>query len=444
MAIENFKLADGSTLEVTTINKSLAYHVVTKKIIPPVATVPNKLPMVSAGTDKTIKLPISEVTLIGVVSDSDGRIVSHKWEKLGGPACTIVSPTSLATKVTGMVEGAYTFRLSATDDKGGIAADDLIVTVQKADPIVIPPTTKVNYLALEVVGPQDFSGKTGIRFENKRIRNAPGVGIKMYNGANDIIIRNCFFDGSLGELVGELVETENAYNILIENCLFARGLTGVYNVGSKGIKIINCQFINMRMTPSYSRGQFVQFNSSSDGLVENCKGENWLNESNPEDQISCYASSNVVIRNNMFRGGGPSSSGGGIIIGDNGGNNCLAEYNTLLNPGQYGMAVAGGTNMQILNNKIFGERFSWSNNPLYVWNQHRDNNGNLIPMVNVTVKGNRLSWIDRDGNVNPGWNAGNGSNIIWENPTGITKAEMNVPAHLIDFVTPEQLLTIRK
>lgn len=441
MAIENFKLADGSTLEVTTINKSLSYHVVTKKIIPPVVTVPNKLPMVAAGTDQTIKLPVSEVTLVGVVSDSDGRIVSQKWEKLSGPACTIVSPTALTTKVTGMVEGAYTFRLSATDDKGGIAADDLIVTVQKADPIVIPPTTKINYLVLEVVGPQDFSGKSGVRFENKRIRNAPGVGIKMYNGANDIIIRNCFFDGSLGELVGELVETENAYNITIENCLFARGLTGVYNVGSKGIKIINCQFVNMRVTPSWSRGQFVQFNSTSDSLVENCKGENFAGESNPEDMVSNFGgSSNNIIRNNIFRGGGPSDSGGGIMLGDNGGSNNLAEGNTLVNPGRYGIAIAGGMNNRIINNKIFSVQKAWSADPLYVWAQ-----GNQIGNSSGgAVTGNKGSWVDKYGSKATGWYHGNIPNVTWQPLSDMALSEAGVPSHLIDFVTPEQLLTIRK
>lgn len=309
------------------------------------------------------------------------------------------------------------------------------------DTCTTQPPTGIDYLALPLSGAIDLSGKSNIIVENKRFSNISGVALKLYSGANNITIRNCFFQN----IEGEMIELENATNVTIENCLFARGWTGVYAVASKGVKVINCQFVNMKMKPgTYARGQFVQFNSCSDGLIENCRGENFQDESNPEDQISCYASSSITIRNNIFRGGGPSGSGGGIVLGDHGGNNCLAENNTLFNPGQYGMAVAGGANMRILNNKIWGDQLPWSNVGLYVWNQNKDDEGNLILMSDITVKENKISWLDRDGNLNTGWNAGNGEGIDWEDSTSITIEEINVPEHLIDFVTPEQLLLIKK
>lgn len=422
MANTNIILNPGDTLNVTA------------PVVTPIP--PNQLPQAAAGTDQTIKLPANEVTLTGVVSDPDGTIRAVKWEKLTGPACTIVSQTSLVTKVTGMLEGVYIFRLSCTDDDGGIAADDLTITVQKADVIVIPPG-KVNFMQLEVVGVQDFSGKSGIRFENKRIRNAQDVTIKMYNGAHDIIIMNCFFDGSLKELL----ETENAYNIRIENCLFARGYTGVYNVASRGIKVINCQFVNMRMrADGATRGQFAQFNSCSEVEISGCKGENFIGESNPEDQVSLYNASNGIVRNNMFRGGGPSQSGGGIMLGDNGGTNNLAELNTLVNPGRYGMAIAGGNNNRILNNKIFSTQNAWSADPLYVWAQ-----GNQVgASSNATVTGNKGNWINRSGSKATGWNSGNIPNTNWQPLADMPLSEAGVPTHLIDMVTPAELLTIRK
>jgi len=305
-------------------------------------------------------------------------------------------------------------------------------------PVPVPTGTK--YLSLAVSGPLDYSGKSNVIIENKRITNASGVALKLYSGANNITIRNCFFDGA----TGELVELENATNITIENCLFARGLAGVYAVGSKGIIIRNCQFVNMRaryVNGGFAgRGVFAQFNSCSDMQVIDCKGENFQNESDPEDMISFFSSSNGVVKNNIFRGGGPSTSGGGIIMGDNGGNNVVAENNTLMNPGQYGMAIAGGTNMKILNNKIYSEKLPWSNNPLYVWAQ-----GNQVGISNnATITGNRVNWTDKNGSINNGWNAGNIANTVWQAPTTITLAEMNMPAHLITFVTEAELLTIRK
>lgn len=308
-----------------------------------------------------------------------------------------------------------------------------------------PPPTGIDYLALPLSGAMDLSGKSNVIVENKRFSNINGVSLKLYSGANNIIIRNCFFDGA----TGELVELENAENITIENCLFARGLAGVYAVGSKNVKVINCQFVNMKIRyvngNFAGRGVFVQMNSCSGGEVTNCRGENFDGESDPEDMVSCYGgSSNIIIKGNMFRGGkigGPSTSGGGIIVGDTGGNDCIIENNTLLNPGNYGCAVAGGRFNKVINNKIYSERTSVSNNPLYVANY-----SGTIGCSDITVTGNRVNWTDKNGNKNMGWNSGDCANTPYNpaNNQTITLAEMGVPTHLITFVTPEQLLKIRK
>lgn len=299
---------------------------------------------------------------------------------------------------------------------------------------------KINYLALPLSGAMDLSGQSNVIVENKRFRNINGVSLKLYSGANNIIIRNCFFDGS----TAELVELEDANNITIENCLFARGLAGVYAVGSTNVKVINCQFVNMKIRyvngNFAGRGVFVQMNSSSYGEVINCRGENFAGESDPEDMVSCYGgSSNITIRGNMFRGGGPSTSGGGIIVGDTGGSNNIAENNVLKNPGQYGMAVAGGTNNKILNNKIWSDQFPWSNNPLYVANY-----SGSIGCSDITVLGNKVRWIDKNGNLNNGWNSGDCSNTNYPPNASLTLSELGMPDHLITFVTPSELLTIRK
>lgn len=443
MATETFKLENGDTLEVTTteessvikevVDKTIVTQKVSKKIIPGIPTPANKLPMVSAGTDQTIKLPVSEVTLTGVVSDSDGTVVSVLWEKIAGGNANIVSVTSISTKVTGLVLGTYQFRLTAIDDKGGKTADDLTITVQPAD-VIIPPTGKVDYLKLPA-----FTGsvKDDIVISRVFISNPTAVGLNLV-GRRNIKLIECYF----GFTYEEGISFENSNGLSVERCLFNNNAGAIYTLNSSNINVIDSQFLNtwMRRTGGSARGQFVQVQGSNDIIISGNKGENFQGESNPEDIISFHSSSNGVCKNNMFRGGGPSSSGGGIICGDNGGNNVVLEYNTLLNPGQYGTAIAGGTNMKILNNKIYSEQKPWSNNPLYVWAQ-----GNQIGISsNATVKDNRVHWVDRNGAINNGWNAGNISNTAWEDPTSITLAEMNVPDHLIDFVTPAELLTIRK
>lgn len=428
-------LENKDTQIIITTAKSFSYNetdITTRKYNPTNPPV-NKAPTANAGVDKSIILPATSTQLSGSGADIDGTIASYAWSKVGVNSAVITAPTSATTNITGLALGEYVFRLTVKDNGGLTGIDDVKVTVVK------DATGKIDYMNLPVSAPLDLSGKSNVVVENKRFVDAPSIAIKMYNGANNITIRNCTFDGA----AQELVELENAFNITIENCLFAKGYSGVYAVGSKNVKIINCQFVNMRIKwingQFQGKGQFVQMNGCSDILVENCKGENFP-EADPEDMISFYKSSNAVVRNNIFRGNPTSSwsnSGGGIIAGDNGGDNILIENNTVMTPGNYGIAIAGGNNNRVLNNKIYSERNAVSNNPLYVWAQAGAACGS------ITVTGNRVYWIDKNGARNNGWNAGNCSNTIFQAPTNITLAEMGVPVHLIDFITPAELLIIR-
>jgi parallel beta-helix repeat protein len=391
-----------------------------KKIAPPLGTQ-------NAQTDEGLVLgkPMARALAMAIATTPDSmKILSN------GDTVLYFSETKTQTGTT-----SYTFSYK-------VPRLEIRTKGTTPTPVPDPPVIGVKYLTLPISGPLDLSGKSNQIVENKRFVNTPGVSIKLYSGANNIIIRNCFFNGA----AGEIVELENASNITIENCVFAKGLAGVYAVGSRNIKIINCQFVNMRIRRTSTggfagRGVFAQFNSCSDIEMSGCKGENFAGESDAEDMVSFFKSSNGIVRNNIFRGCGTSTtstSGGGIIAGDNGGDNVLLESNTLMTPGNYGMAIAGGTNMKILNNKIYSERNPVSNNPLYVWSQAG------ATCANITVKGNRVYWIDKNGARNNGWDAKNCSNTIFETPTNITLSEMNVPSHLITFVTEAELLTIRK
>jgi hypothetical protein len=42
-------------------------------------TPPNKVPVVDAGSSKTITLPIDSVTLTGTGTDADGKVVAYLW-----------------------------------------------------------------------------------------------------------------------------------------------------------------------------------------------------------------------------------------------------------------------------------------------------------------------------------------------------------------------------
>jgi K319-like protein len=93
--------------------------------------VANQLPIVSAGEDITVNLPITSITLKGSASDRDGKIVDYQWTKLTGPKkYTIKSTNQAVATVSNLAAGTYVFQLMATDNRGAAAADIVTVVVK--------------------------------------------------------------------------------------------------------------------------------------------------------------------------------------------------------------------------------------------------------------------------------------------------------------------------
>ena len=108
----------------------------------------NKAPIaVARASQTTIQLPVDAVDLIGEFSsDPDDNIDSFSWTQVSPlPSTTnIVNPFDKNTKVMGLVEGVYVFRLKVTDIYGEIDTDDVTITVVKGDDRV-PSLTEVSY-----------------------------------------------------------------------------------------------------------------------------------------------------------------------------------------------------------------------------------------------------------------------------------------------------------
>lgn len=92
----------------------------------------NVAPVANAGADKTITLPTSSLTITGSGTDADGTIAYYAWAKISGGAVTLANAGTAALSLSGLVAGAYTFRLTVTDDSGMTGTDDVIVTVKAA------------------------------------------------------------------------------------------------------------------------------------------------------------------------------------------------------------------------------------------------------------------------------------------------------------------------
>ena len=88
----------------------------------------NQPPAVNAGAEQTITLPATSTTLSGSATDADGWISSVQWTQVSGPSNAVfATPWSANSAVSGLVQGSYVFKLSATDN--GAATNSSTVTV---------------------------------------------------------------------------------------------------------------------------------------------------------------------------------------------------------------------------------------------------------------------------------------------------------------------------
>jgi hypothetical protein len=113
----------------------------------------NAAPIANAGTDKTITLPTTALTITGSATDSDGTIASYAWTKKAGGSATLSGAATNSLSLSGLAAGTYTFTLTAKDNKGTSDSDDVLVTVKSsttnaapianagADRKVVLPTT---------------------------------------------------------------------------------------------------------------------------------------------------------------------------------------------------------------------------------------------------------------------------------------------------------------
>jgi len=90
-------------------------------------------PTVNAGTDQTITLPTSSVTLTGTASETNGTIKTYAWTQVSGPStATIGTPATAQTTVSNLVAGTYVFQLKVTDNSSVTASDQVNVVVNAA------------------------------------------------------------------------------------------------------------------------------------------------------------------------------------------------------------------------------------------------------------------------------------------------------------------------
>jgi len=89
----------------------------------------NEPPVVDAGADKILFLPSNSTNLNGLASDANGTVTTYLWTKMSGPSVTLTNQNTPVVSLSNLVEGQFVFRLTATDNAGATAFDEVTVTV---------------------------------------------------------------------------------------------------------------------------------------------------------------------------------------------------------------------------------------------------------------------------------------------------------------------------
>jgi parallel beta-helix repeat protein len=271
----------------------------------------------------------------------------------------------------------------------------------------IPGSRLAPYTGGETVDNSGYTASPVIYLEGKHDITISG---KFITGGTEplITLKNCYNIKIIGNKLSNStrvgVYLYACRNITVEDNFITNVSSGVYAEQTKegGIVVNSNQFLNMK--GPFPRGQFVQFNNvwGPNSSISYNKGENIMGQSYPEDAISLYqskgtAASPVKITGNWIRGGGPSDSGGGIMLGDNGGSYLIAQDNILVDPGQFGMAIAGGDHNTIINNVIYGKQQYFTNVGVYI------NDINGYKTTFCKIGNNKVRYFNKVNYMNNAW-----------------------------------------
>jgi predicted small lipoprotein YifL len=367
---------------------------------------PSSLTLANNGTDS---LTISSISV------SSGFIETNNCNNYLPIGTSCIIEVSFVPTTSGNITGELSITDAATGNpyivslvgigSSGALPNDLIAS----GPIVINGENDVVISGMHISNPNGscikiINGATNIIVENSEIGPCGENGIDILSESNNITIRNNYIHDTLGEGV----YTYLAELIKIKYNQIERTAGGVYAVSSKQIDTSYNKIRNVQ--GPFPRGQLIQYAFVKGGgnrITYNI-GINEPGVSAPQDAINLYKSrglpdDQMIVSNNVIIGGGPSVSGGGILLGDGGTTSSyqVARDNILVNPGMYGVGIAGGHHNQLLNNTVYGKQQSFTNVGVYVWDQYDSN------CADNTVRGNRVNYTNKDGQKNHRWDGGN-------------------------------------
>lgn len=281
-----------------------------------------------------------------------------------------------------------------------------VVSIRTSAPVIIENSL--------LRGPGHLIEMAGRHYGNVTIRNVRGEGI------TPTVAR---------QFAGRFLYANTYTSVTIENSTIT-GTSGIYlqdSAAGATVRIVGNRAHNIDGRLSDGAGgfsgqyfaQFVQFNRGN-GLVNSEVAWNEVinepYESRVEDVISLFATSGrpddpIRIHNNLIWGAYPadpardSFSGGGIMLGDHGGAYLHAYENHVISTSNYGIAIAGGHDNAVFNNRVVscgrlpdGTPIASQNVGIYIWNTERARS-----FAANTGSGNRIGWTHHDLGRNDSW-----------------------------------------
>ncbi|MGY8916463.1 MAG: PKD domain-containing protein, partial [Flavobacteriales bacterium] len=176
------------------------------------------------GGDRTITLPNNSMVLDGSATDPDGGVISnYLWTQVSGPnTATLSNANTDDLTVADVIEGAYIFRLTVTDDDNDTASDEMTLTVL-SEPIP---------LRINSGGPDlDFNGELWSADQYFVGGSVSSTNIAIVNTENDALYQTERFSSSGAGLTYEIPVINGTHNV---NLHFAEIYFGVPGPGSGG------------------------------------------------------------------------------------------------------------------------------------------------------------------------------------------------------------------
>ncbi|WP_372422885.1 right-handed parallel beta-helix repeat-containing protein [Salinarimonas chemoclinalis] len=277
----------------------------------------------------------------------------------------------------------------------------------RAGPIVVAGRQDVVLRDIRIEGADGdcviVRGAARVVLERLSVTGCGGAGVRI-EGARTVVLR----DLAIADTTESGVVIDGSTDVHVLGGSVERAASGVYAHRSSGVVVRGGWFVDVQ--GPMPRGQGVQFDKiAGPGNAIACNTiVSRPGRSAPEDAINLFrsegtAASPIRVAGNRVLGGGPSPSGGGILVGDHGGGRVRVEGNVLVDPGQYGIGVAGGTEVSVRDNVVVARARPFTNVGIYVWKAAGDGGA----CRDHLVAGNRVDYARADGAANPLWVAEN-------------------------------------